>query len=50
MGHPPIAVASNLSDDGRTRSAICWKLSITVPCFDKSVFKEADQIARLVFR
>jgi hypothetical protein len=50
MSHPPITVAPDLSDDGRTGSAICWKSSATVPCFDKSVFKEADQIARLVFR
>jgi hypothetical protein len=49
--HLPFTVPSNeLLDGGRTRSAICWKLSATVPCFDNCVFKEADQIARLAFR
>jgi len=45
--HGPL---QRLLDGGRTRSAICWKSSAMVPCFDNCVFKEADQFAHLAFR
>jgi hypothetical protein len=35
---------------GRRRGAVPCMSRPTVPCFDNSGFKEADQIARLAFR